>query len=144
MYPEGMIYACQDNAWMDERVMLMWVNMALKPYVDTAPEKVVPLLFLPLSHDEFGCQHIPGGCTSLCQPIDIGINKPFKAFLHKAWEKWMIDEGIRYGMTSPPTRELIAKWAVYAKDQIKETNIRNAWRHEPYSWFPNCDTEEMT
>ena len=22
-YPEGMIYACQDNAWMDERVMLM-------------------------------------------------------------------------------------------------------------------------
>ena len=56
----------------------------------------------------------------------------------------MIDEGIRYGTTAPPTRELIAKWAVYAKDQIKETNIRNAWRHEPYSWFPNCDTEEMT
>ena len=26
-YPEGMIYACQDNAWMDERVMLMWVEM---------------------------------------------------------------------------------------------------------------------
>ena len=49
----------------------------------------------------------------------------------------MIDEGIRYGMTLPPTRELIAKGAVYAKDQIKETNIRNAWRHEPYSWFPN-------
>ena len=23
MYPKGMIYACQDNAWMDERVMLM-------------------------------------------------------------------------------------------------------------------------
>ena len=56
----------------------------------------------------------------------------------------MIDEGIRYGMTSPPTRELIAKWAVYAKDQIKGTYIRNVWRHEPYSWFPNCDTEETT
>ena len=24
-YPQGMIYACQDNAWMDERVTLMWV-----------------------------------------------------------------------------------------------------------------------
>ena len=46
MYPQGMIYACQDNAWMDERVMLMWVEMVLKPYVDTAPENVVPLLFL--------------------------------------------------------------------------------------------------
>ena len=70
----------------------------------------------------------------------IGINKPFEAFLCKVWEKWMIDKGIRYGMTSPPTRELTAKWAVYAKDQIKETNIKNVWRHEPYSWFPNCDT----
>ena len=122
MYPEGMIYACQDNAWMDERVMLMCVNMVLKPYVDPAPENVVPLLFL----DSYCChmmnsvvnaiqdlgvevEHIPGGCTSLCQPIDIGINKPFKAFLHKTWEKWMIDEGIRYGTTSPPTRELIGE-----------------------------------
>ena len=77
----------------------MWVDMVLKPYVDTAPEDVVPILFL----DSYCChmmnlvvqvKHIPGGCTSLCQPVDIGINKPFKAFLHKAWEKWMIDEGI--------------------------------------------------
>ena len=88
-------------------------------------------------------EHIPGGCTSLCQPVDIGINKPFKAFLRKAWEKWMVDKGIRCGTTSPPTRELIAKWAVYAKDQIKETHIRNVWRYEPYSWFPTCDTDEM-
>ena len=142
-FPQGMIYACQDNAWMDKRVMLMWVEMVLKPYVDTAPDNVVPLLFL----DSYGChmmnsdvnavqaigvevEHIPGGCTSLCQPVDIGINKPFKAFLRKAWEKWMIDEGIRSGTTSPPTRELIAIWASYAKDQIIETHIRNAWRHQ--------------
>ena len=61
-YPEGMIYACQDNAWMDEQVMLMWVDMVLKPYVHTAPESVVPLLFwiLLLSHDEFSCQCNPG------------------------------------------------------------------------------------
>ena len=28
----------------------------------------------------------------------------------------MIDKWIRYGMTSLPTREFIAKWAVYVKD----------------------------
>ena len=114
MYPQCMIYACQDNAWMDERVMLMWVEMVLKPYVDTAPQNMVPVLFL----DSYCChmmnlavnaiqdlgvevEHILGGCTSLCQPVDIGINKPFKAFLRKALEKWMIDEGIRSGTTSP-------------------------------------------
>jgi hypothetical protein len=37
-------------------------------------------------------QHIPGGCTSLCQPIDIGVNEPFKNRLHSKWEKWMIQQ----------------------------------------------------
>ena len=114
MYPQGMIYACQDNAWMDEWVMLMKVDMVLKSYVDTAPQNVVPLLFLDSYHchmmnsvvnaiQDLGVEveHICVGCTSLCQPVDIGINKPFKAFLCKAWEKWMIDKGIRYGTTSP-------------------------------------------
>ena len=50
MYPQGMIYACQDNAWMDKTVMLMWVDMILKPYVDTAPEDMVPILFLDSYH----------------------------------------------------------------------------------------------
>ena len=85
----------------------MWVDMVLKPYVNTAPEDMVPILFL----DSYCChmmnsvvtviqdlgvqvEHIPGGCTSLYQPVDIGINKLFKAFLRKAWEKWMINEGI--------------------------------------------------
>ena len=85
----------------------MWVDMVLKPYVDTAPEDMVPILFLDSYHchmmnsvvnaiQDHGVQveHIPGGCTSLCQPVDIGINKPFKAFLHKACENWMINEGI--------------------------------------------------
>ena len=78
----------------------MWVKMVLKPYVDAAPQNVVPLLFLDSYHchmmnsvvnaiQNLGVEvkHIPGGCTSLCQPVDIGINKPFKAFLHIANRK---------------------------------------------------------
>ena len=72
----------------------MWVEMVLKPYVDTAPDNVVPILFLDSYHchmmnldinaiQDLGVEveHIPGDCTSLCQPVDIRINKPFKAFL---------------------------------------------------------------
>ena len=75
-YPEGMIYACQDNAWMDKRVMLMWVEMVLKPYVDIVPDNVGPILFLDSYHchmmnlvvnaiQDLGVEvnHIPGGCT---------------------------------------------------------------------------------
>jgi hypothetical protein len=76
---------------MDERVMLAWVGEVIKPYVADAQEHVIPILIL----DSYRChmmalvvtkiqemgievKHIPGGCTSLCQPVDIGFNKPFK------------------------------------------------------------------
>ena len=85
-YPEGLEYA-----WMDERVMLLWVEKVLKPYVEAAPDRIIPILFL----DSYRCrmmssvvdsiqalgvevEHIPGGCTCLCQPVDVGINNPFK------------------------------------------------------------------
>jgi hypothetical protein len=32
-------------------------------------------------------KNIPGGCTSLCQPIDVdvGFNKPFKDRMQRQW-----------------------------------------------------------
>ena len=147
-YPLGMEYACQDNAWMDETVMLQWVNKVLKPYVDNAPEGIVPILFL----DSYRChtmslvvnavqglgvdvEHIPGGCTYLCQPVDVGVTKPYKTHLCKRWESWMFAEGIIHGTTSPPTRKHIAEWAIHANNTLTETIIKNAWRHGKYSWF---------
>ena len=39
-------YHCQDAAWMDETVMLAWVDQVLRPYVDTAPEDIIPILII--------------------------------------------------------------------------------------------------
>ena len=120
-----------------------------KPYVDNAPEGIVPILFL----DSYRCQimslvvnavkglgveveHIPGSCTYLCQPVDVGVNKPYRMHLHEKWESWMFAEGIIHGTTSPPTRKHIAEWAIHANNTLAETTIKNAWRHGNYSWFP--------
>ena len=67
---------------MDEEVMIAWVNKVLAPYVATAPDCVVPVLILDMYQfhmmalvvqmiQELGVEvkHIPGGCTSLCQPV---------------------------------------------------------------------------
>ena len=149
-YPEGCVYACQDNAWMNEQVMLKWVEQILKPYVATAPEDVVPILFL----DSYRChimasvvneiqalgvevEHIPCGCTYLCQPVDIDINQPYKKHLRTRWECWMMAEGLINGTTSPPTRKDITQWGLYAKNEISVETVKNSWRHGEYSWFPN-------
>ena len=53
-YPEGDHYSCQDRAWMDEAVMLAWVNRILIPYCQQRPvggSSIPALGFLPLPSD---------------------------------------------------------------------------------------------
>jgi hypothetical protein len=45
-------------------------------------------------------KHIPGGFTSLCQPVDVEFDKPFKSHVQKMWIKWMIAKGIKEGTIS--------------------------------------------
>jgi hypothetical protein len=39
-------------------------------------------------------KHIPGGCTSHCQPINIGFNNLFKDRVQRLWTSWMISKDI--------------------------------------------------
>jgi hypothetical protein len=149
-YPPNNQYHCQDAAWMDEAVMLAWVDGPLKAYVDTAPDGIVPLLVL----DSYRCHmmasvvnriqemgveviHIPGGCTSLCQPVDVGFNKPFKDRIRRLWIRWMIAEGLTTGKMTSPTREQVAGWIDAALTEMRSTPtiIKNAWKKSDYEWF---------
>jgi hypothetical protein len=81
--------------------MLAWVEEVLAPYVAKTPKDIIPLLIL----DSYRChmmasvvykiqelgvevKHIPGGCTSLCQPVDVGFDQPVKSHIQKMWIKW--------------------------------------------------------
>jgi hypothetical protein len=149
-YPAPHLYCCQENTWMDKAVMLAWVVDILWPYVKMAPDDVIPLLIL----DSYQCHmmgsvvqriqelgvevmHIPGGCTSFCQPIDIGFNEPFKDHLRKMWITLIISEGVIHGMTSTPTRLIVATWVDQAmKDMMTQcAMVRNASLKQDYEWL---------
>ena len=34
---------------------------------------------------------IPGGCTSVLQPLDVCLNKPFKVHMRQKWNEWMVN-----------------------------------------------------
>jgi hypothetical protein len=100
------VYACQDAAWMDEQCMLVWVEeiFALYLLANPLPPGIQPVILL----DGYQCHmmqlvvskvavlgveviHIPGGCTGLCQPLDVDINKLFKHHCHLLWKDWMMN-----------------------------------------------------
>ncbi len=88
-------------------------------------------------------KHIPGGCTSLCQPVDVGFNKPFKSRIQKMWIKWMIAEGVQEGTTSLPTRRDVTVWVDEVIVQMKEEQriIKNAWLKTGFKWFDKQERE---
>ncbi len=50
-YPTTHIYKYQEAAWMDEQVMITWVNKVLASYITTAPDHAVPFLILATCTD---------------------------------------------------------------------------------------------
>jgi hypothetical protein len=47
LYPNSSFYACQERAWMDETIMLQWVEQVLRPDVEqNVPEGMHPILLL--------------------------------------------------------------------------------------------------
>ena len=137
---------------------LDWVQKILQPYIDGAPPGVIPILFL----DSYCChmmesvvvriqelgveqvEHIPGGCTYLCQPVDVGVNKPFKARIRQEWENHMVAQGLNYEATPSPKRIDIVNWAIKGLENLSEEIICNAWRSSEYTWFPAACTEAPT
>jgi hypothetical protein len=142
------IYETQDNVWMDKRVMLCWVEDVLAPFVALAPPGIIPIILLDSYRchimasvvnviQDLGCKvvHIPGGCTGLVQPLDVGYNKPFKTRIHAAWEEYMINDMRKNGTIASPSREEVSHWILEAYWALEGSPIlKNTWLKTDYSW----------
>ena len=97
--PEGFIVKTQEKSWMDEGLMEVWIEEIWLKYVREVSKQLGFDNSL-LTFDAFSAHKtddvqsilvenksnilmIPPGCTSKCQPMDVCINKPFKAILRK-------------------------------------------------------------
>lgn len=104
--PSGVVVWFQKNGWMDSSLMLKYIDffndLRLKNGTRRDPAILVYDSFK--SHLEesvkrkfhesgFDLAVIPGSLTSVCQPLDITINKPFKDNLRKEWHIWMASGG---------------------------------------------------
>ena len=119
-------FLCQKNAWMDKRCMLVWAKECLGSFILLCPPPagIVPVIL----RDSYRCHlmgsvvraiqelgveviHIPGGCTGLLQPLNVGLNKPFMVRVRASWEEWIMAMIDKHGIVKSPTCNDIASWA---------------------------------
>ncbi len=102
--PEGVIIAHQAKAWMDGELMLEWLEGVWNKscqfnrpgaesllVMDSFSTHLTDAIAEKLKKSKVHTVVIHGGCTSVLQPLDVSLNKPFKAILRQLWQQYMLD-----------------------------------------------------
>ena len=74
---------------------------------------------------------IPGGLTKELQPLDIGVNRAFKAKLRAAWEQWMTEGDHTFTKTGRQRRAsyaTICQWIVDAWAKVSVSTVVRAFK----------------
>ena len=68
---------------------------------------------------------IPGGLTSVTQPLDVCVNKPFKDKLREKWNSWMINEtsSSPVGNIKRASLPTVSQWVVETWRGIKPESV---------------------
>ena len=104
-FPAGVIVHVQKR-WIDEGLVQDWVRMVWSSRLDGGLSRRRSMLVLDvlkchkadntkvlLRRTNTDLVIIPGGMTSLLQPIDVSINNPFKDGQWRCWSEWIMSVG---------------------------------------------------
>ena len=93
----------QEKGWVDETVLSKWLNdvwfkrpgpLWKKNSVlvwDMFRAHLLGKVKGTLKETKMHQAVIPGGCTSVLQPLDVCLNKPFKVNMRQRWNHWMVN-----------------------------------------------------
>ena len=97
----GVVASAQQKGWMDADQMKIWIEKVwrlrlgglgrrrgLLVYAVFQPH-VIESVKAAIAGENTNLAVIPGGLTSLLQPLDVSLNKPFKDNVRKRWMQWM-------------------------------------------------------
>ncbi|KAL1470208.1 hypothetical protein MTO96_040572 [Rhipicephalus appendiculatus] len=138
-FPSGVIIQANEKGWMDESMMTVWLEKCFVKRPDGFFHVKKRLLVMDSMRAHItdatlkrvkavNCTPtvIPGGMTKLLQPLDISVNRSFKAVLRHLWESWMTDGDHSFtatGRMRHATFGEVAKWVDEAWDTVSASTI---------------------
>lgn len=136
----GVVVAVQQKGWMDENIMKIWIEKVWRSRIgglgrrrsllvlDSFEAHKTEQVKRSFKSENTDLAVIPGGLTSVLQPLDVCLNKPFKDRVRQKWMAWMaegIHELTASGRQKKPSEELMCQW------------IGEAWRDIPREMVAN-------
>ena len=138
-----------DNHWSNEATMLEYLEKVIKPYKEKTihdlglqdDQKMIVLFDVFRAHRVDSCKEwlacnnieyvcVPANCTDKLQPMDLGVNKPFKDAMKKEFIAWYSDqvrtqldrgtqiEAVKVDMRLSVVKPLSARWTIKAVEQV--------------------------
>jgi hypothetical protein len=144
----------QENAWMDANLMIKYIDY----FNDNRSGASTMLVYDSFrGHLEESVKEkfrsnnvdlavIPGGLTSICQPLDVAINKPFKDNLRKEWHLWMANGGAGKTAAGNLRRAKysdVCNWVKHAWENISSETIINSFINCNITESLDSDNEEL-
>jgi len=143
--PSGIVVLMHPKGWMDESGMKIWFNKVWKKRPGgNGGNKRKSLLVMDSfeAHKTDAIKNIaldnntdlaiiPGGLTSIVQPLDVCLNKPFKDRLRAKWNIWMSSGQFTYtkgGNLRKPEYNIICKWILEAWAEIPQEMIVKSFK----------------
>lgn len=132
--PKGIHVRVHEKGWMDAAMLgdwmrtvwnrrpgsklkkpslLVWDNF--RGYLGEGTKAILKAMMTDLAV-------IPIGLTSVLQPLDVSVNKPFKESVKKLYLQWVAEEKQTLAPTEkikPPSSEIICLWILMAWDMVK-------------------------
>uniref|UniRef100_A0A8C5MVE4 HTH CENPB-type domain-containing protein n=1 Tax=Leptobrachium leishanense TaxID=445787 RepID=A0A8C5MVE4_9ANUR len=143
-FPPRITVRTHGKGWMDEDGTKKWIEEIWNGRPGAALKKKPSLLVWDMfrAHTSDDIKQlakssqvtlavIPGGLTSVLQPLDVCLNKPFKDRVRKMWHEWMSSgqaQLTKVGNLQKPEIELIAKCVRDALEEIPEEMVQRAFK----------------
>ena len=128
----------QEKEWVDERVFFGWLrNVWFKRSGALLNGKSMLVWGMFRAHlldsiksklkrnNTYQCV-IPGECVSAFQPLDVCLNKPFKAHMRQKWNEWMVNgekQLTKAGNLKRPKLATVCQWIVDSWNEIPSDMI---------------------
>jgi DDE superfamily endonuclease/Tc5 transposase DNA-binding domain/CENP-B N-terminal DNA-binding domain len=124
----------------DKKILLLYDNFkghktkAVNDYI----KKELPLVKVLL---------LPPNTTSILQPLDVGINKPFKAYIKKKYMEWIIqyvnDYKIIPKLIMKERKKLLVTWVSESWKNINDTMIKKSFEECGYTTLDKIDASTI-